>query len=173
MNVPDIISKALVQYDSCQPVIRYLLKHTTLEGTKSPNDLKRTIFKFTDKKTGEMVLETEVENFAIYYDKHRVWSWAWSHVALNNAENYLAKELVTYAFTLGTELSYIKSILLTSRGTMQDLTQIDINLAIGSHLIKNSYIYPYIYNIENHNLYYYFVLLNRTRLDEIARELQL
>ena len=76
----------------------------------------------------------------------KVWSWAWSQPGLTNSENYLAKEILLYALKLGSDLSYIKSILTTSRGVIKDITQIDINLAIGSSIIKQPYIYPYVFH---------------------------
>lgn len=167
MNVQDIISKALIQYDSGQPVVRYLKKNTYYGGIKTNNDYQRTIFTFTDKKTEKIILETEVEILAIYYDKLRVWSWAWSQPGLTNSENYLAKEILLYALKLGSDLSYIKSILTTSRGVIKDPTQNDINLAIGSSIIKQPYIYPFVFPVENNNLVYYFILLNKEELDKL------
>lgn len=166
MNVQDIISNALIEYDSVKPVIN-ILKKAYIEGVKTTNDWQRTKFKFIDNDTGETIVDTEVEILAVYYDKLKVWSWAWSHIGLTNAENYLAKEILLYALKIGSELSYIKSILTTSRGVVKDTTQIDINLAISSSIIKQPYIYPYIYPIENNHLIYYFILLNKTDLDKL------
>lgn len=171
MNVQHIISEALIEYDNAMTVIRYLLKNTRYEGTKTNIDSQRTKFKFIDIRTGEVVLDTEVEILAVFYDKLSVWSWAWSLTGLTNAENYFSKEILLYALKIGSELSYIKSILTTSRGIIKDLTQVDINLAIGSSIIKQPYIYPYIYPIDNGNLIYYSILLNKTELDKLHEKL--
>ncbi|XWV26119.1 hypothetical protein QJ857_gp0961 [Tupanvirus soda lake] len=172
MNVQDIISKALIYYDSAQPVIRYLKKYTHNDGKKTNNDNQRSIFIFREKGTEKVILETEVEILAIYYDKHKFWSWAWSQVGLINSENYLAKEILLYALKLGSDLSYIKSILTTSRGVIKDTTQIDINLAIGSSIIKQPYIFPFVFPIENNNLVYFFILLNKEELDKLAEKIK-
>ena len=169
MNVQDIISKALIEYDAAQPVIRYLIKNSHYEGFKTNNDWQRTKFKFIDKNTDEIIIETEVEILAVYYDKLKVYSWAWSQTGLTNSENYLAKEILLYALKIGSELSYIKSILTTSRGSIKDVTQVDINLAIGSYIIKQPYIYPFVYSIEGSHLIYYFILLNKTELDKLSQ----
>jgi len=171
MNVPDIISKALIEYDTAKPVINYLLNNTYYEGFKTNNDYQRSKFKFINKETNEAIIDTEVEILAVYYDKLKVWSWSWSQTGLTNAENYLAKEILLYALKLGSELAYIKSILTTSRGVIKDITQIDINLAIGSSIIKQPYIYPYVYSIDNYNLVYYLILLNRDDLDKLGQKL--
>jgi len=167
MNVQDIISKALIQYDMAHPVINYLKKYTYYEGHKTNNDKERTVFRFTDKETDKIIIDSEVEILAIYYDKYKIWSWAWSQAGLYNSENYLAKEILLYALKLESDLSYIKSILTTSRGVIKDITQLDINLAIGSSIIKQPYIYPFLFPIEENYLVYYFVLLNKKDLDKL------
>ena len=171
MNVQDIISKALVEYDTAMPTIDYLVKQTGLEGDKTGSDQKRSIFRFFDKTTNAMVLETEVEILAVYYDKLNIFSWSWSQAGLRNSENYLAKEILRYALTLESALSYMKSVLTTSRGTIKDVTQIDINLAIGASIIKQPYIYPFYDQIEAGTLVYYFILLNRAELDDLSRRI--
>lgn len=171
MNVPDIISKALIEYDTVRPTIGYLIKQTNLEGNKTNSDQKRTVFRFFDRKNNELILETEVEILAVYYDKLKIWSWAWSQTGLKNSENYLAKEILRYALTLESDLSYIKSVLTTSRGIIRDVTQVDINLAIGSSIIKQPYIYPFQYHIENDLLVYYFILLNKNDIDKLGKKL--
>lgn len=166
MSVQHIISESLIEYDSAQTVIRYLQKNTDIEGFKTSNDIERTKFKFidNDKKT---IIDTEVEILAIYYDKLGVWSWSWAQTGIYNSENYLSKEILLYALKLGSDLAYIKSILTTSRGVMTDTTQIDINLAISSSIIKQPYIYPFVYEINNSKLIYYFILLNKPQLDKL------
>jgi len=173
MNIQHIIQKALIEYDTVQPVIRYLLEpNKHLKGVKTTVDTERTTFQFIDRDTNEVILDTEVEILAIFYDKYNVWSWAWSHIGLINSENYLSKEILIYALKLGSDMSYLKSILTTSRGIIKDTTQIDINLALGASIIKQPYIYPYIYNIENNNLIYYFILLNQDELQKLQKKLE-
>lgn len=167
MTVQHIINQSLIQYDEAKPVINYLLNKTYVQSTRFGDDFHRTIFKFMDKETDEVLLETEVETMSVYYDKLKVWSWSWSQVGLTNAENYLSKEILLYALKLESDLSYIKSILTTSRGVIGDLMQIDINLAIGSNIIKKPYIFPYVYEINGFHLIYYFILLDVDKLDEI------
>jgi hypothetical protein len=171
MNNQHIIYNALIEYDTVQPVIRYLLKHTKLIATKTHTDTKRTIFKFVDNTTNEVVLETEVEILGIFYDKLNIWSWSWSIPDLMHSENYLSKEILIYALKLGFDLANVKSILTTSRGTITDRTQVDINVALGAYIIKQPYVYPYIYKINNYNLIYYVILLNRTDLAKLSEKI--
>lgn len=171
MDVSSIISNALIYYDSAKPVIRYLKKYTYYSGYKTTTDYERSTFTFRDNETKEIVLETEVEILAVYYDKYKIWSWAWSQTGLSNSENYLSKEILLYALGLRSELSYIKSILTTSRGIIGDTNQIDINLAVGSSVIKQPYIFPFIFPIDNNYLIYYFILLNKEELDKLNQKL--
>lgn len=171
MDIQYIITNALVEYDSAKPVIKYLQKFTKYEGYKTTVDTERSTFKFIDIKTDEIVIDTEVEILAIYYDKYDVWTWSWSLTGLTNSDNYLAKEILIYALKLGSDMSYLKSILTTSRGVIKDKIQIDINLALGASIIKQPYIYPFIYTINDDKLIYYFVLLNKKDLDELSKKI--
>lgn len=170
MSVQHIISEALIEYDSAQPVIQYLKKNT-VEGTHTTSDTERTKFKIIDDN-GEILLETEVELLAIFYDKLNIWSWAWSLTLPTNSENYLAKEMLLYSLKLGSDMAYIKSILTTSRGVIKDTTQIDINLAIGSSIIKQPYIFPFVWTESDYKLIYYFILLNKPELEKIKKKLE-
>lgn len=171
MNVKDIIKNALVEYDTARPLIDYLRTTTKLSGFKTDNDYKRSTFEFEDKETGEIVIKTEVEILAIYYNENNVWSWAWSHPGLFKSEIHFSKELLLYSFALEYDMSYIKTILTTSRGKIKDPVQLDINLAISSSLIKQPYIYPFVYPIGNYQLIYYFILLNKYDLDKLSEKI--
>jgi len=151
-------------------LIRYLKKNTDIEGFKSTNDTERTKFQFINND-GEIILDTEVEILAVFYDKLNVWSWAWSQTGIFNSENYLSKEILLYALKLESDMAYIKSILTTSRGIIKDITQIDINLAISSSIIKQPYIFPFVYHIDNSDLIYYFILLNKPELEKLNEKI--
>lgn len=172
MNVQDIIRNSLVQYDAAQPVIQYLMENCMYDGIKTDSDYVRTKFNFMSIKTKEVLVSTEVETLAIYFDKTNVWSWAWSHPGLLNSENHYAKEILLYSFKLGSELSYIKNILTTSKGVINDPIQIDVNLAISTYIIKKPYIYKFYYKIGQYNLIYFFILLNREKLDELGEKIK-
>lgn len=171
MNIQHIITNALIEYDTAQPTIRYLKRYAKIEGERTGIDTERTKFKFIDKNTKKIIIDTEVEILGVFYGKYNVWTWAWSHIGLTNSENFLSKEILLYALKLGSDMSYLKSLLTTSRGVVKDRTQVDINLAIGSSIIKQPYIYPFEYTVGDHKLIYYFILLNRTDLQKISKEI--
>jgi len=72
-------------------IIKYLIKETYETGVKTTTDTERSSLKFFKKNTDELILETDVEILGIFYDRLNVWSWAWSHPGLMNAEMHLAK----------------------------------------------------------------------------------
>lgn len=159
MNVPSIIKDALNEYDTAAEIIAplYGMNYNIINTT---NDHQRSRIIFKDKKTGA-VLDTEYEILAIFYEKLNVWSWAWSQPGLLNSENYLSKEILRYSLTMGSEMTYIKLLLSTSRGIIYDKIQIDINLAISSSFIKQPYIFENYKEIEGYGLSYYIILLNK------------
>lgn len=171
MNIQYIITKALVEYDTAQPIIKFLSKETNIAGIKTSSDIERSLFKFYKKDTNELILETEFEYIGIYYDKLNVWSWSWSHPGLTNSECYLAKEILLYGLKLGSEVSYLKNILTTSRGLITEKTQLDIHISLGASIIKQPYIFPFYYKVDEYNLVYYCILLNKEALDKLNNNL--
>jgi hypothetical protein len=181
MNIENIIEKSLQEYDSVKYVIKYLMKNTDLEIIDMKKETERTIYKFLHKETGDVILETETELLAIYYDKFKIWCWAWSIAGLLNSRNFLSKEILIYALKLGMDMSYLKSIFTTSRGIINDATQIDINLALCASIIKQPYIYAHKIDVhtkhdtgsnsDTNYLYHYNILLNKEELDNLGKKL--
>ena len=161
MNIQYIITKSLLDYDEKAPVIKFLTKESKkIDPLRKNSDTERNNIRFYDENQN-LLLETDYEVLGIYYDKLHVWSWAWSHTALNNAETYLSREVLNHALKWGSEMSYLKSMLTSSRSVVRERTQLDIHLALGSTIIKQPYIYPYVYKIGDAKLIYYLILLNR------------
>jgi len=183
MSIENIIEKSLQEYDSAKYVIKYLIQNTDLEIIDRKKETERIIYKFIHKETREVVIESETELLAVYYDKFRIWCWAWSMAGLLNSRNFLSKEILIYALKLGAEMSYLKSIFTTSRGIINDLAQIDINLALCVGIMKQPYIFAHKKDIQNisdetittdteiNYLYQYIILLNREDLDNLGKKL--
>lgn len=172
MNVQHIIYDSLIQYDSVQFVTKYLTKNAYIVGNKTTSDFERSTFTFYEKTTDRLILKTEVETLAVFYDKFNIWSWAWSQTGLSNAENSLCKKMLERALNYGSDLSYIKGILTTSRGVIKNLTQIDINLALATSIIKQPYVYKYVYKFNSSTLIYYFMLLNQPALEKLGQQIR-
>ena len=169
MNIQYIITKSLLDYDEKQSVIKYLTKNSkTIDSVRKNSDTIRNNIKFYDDKKN-LILETDYEVLGIYYDKLHVWSWGWSHTALSNAETYLSREVLNHSLKWGSDLSYLKSMLTSSRSIVRERAQLDIHLALGCNIIKQPYIYPYVYKIGDAKLIYYLILLNKTDLDRLDK----
>jgi len=171
MDIPHIIMEALEKYDAATEVVERLSQNTYLIINKSENDLERSSFIFMDRQENHVILETEVEILAVYYSKYQLWNWAWAHPALTSSENYLSREILKYALRLGPEMAYIKNILVMSRGIIDSIWQIDINLAICADILKKYYIYQYQVKIGQDILIYYFVLLDDSKIEEFRKNM--
>lgn len=165
MDVQHILKDALTEYDKTSDVISYLLKNK-YKGYAPNNNLDRTTIEFIDEND-KTILKTEIEILGIYYSKFKIWSWAWAQPGLINSQNYLSKQILLHSLNFEPNLSYIKTILTTSRGIINDPYAIDINIAIASSIIKQPYIYPAISNIGKYQLIYYLILLNKKDLDQL------
>jgi hypothetical protein len=172
MDVQYIISKSLEDHDKISPLIRYLKDETRVKLVPQTRPNNRDLWTFYDVATNEVILETEVEYLSIYNTKLKIWCWAWSVPLLTSLNINLSKEMLLYALKLGPEMSYLKSILITSRGTVVDPIQLDIHLALASYILKQPYIYPYKRPIENYNMIYHYILLNTEDLDKLFVEIK-
>ena len=170
MDSRDIIKYALKKYDETYRVIEYLKNNTKYSNTHAPTG-KRSVLKFYDSETEKLVLTTEYEFYGVYFNKYKLWAWAWALPDSTIPSIYLVKELLIYGVTADKRLYQLKSILTTSKGIINDITQLDINLAVGSYIIKQPYIYPHIKTVENADLINYVILLNTEDLDKLDKEL--
>lgn len=160
MDVKYIISKSLQDHDAVTEVIRYLKNKNIVKLIPKKRKNDRDLWTFIDIATNEVILETEVEYLSAYNTKLKIWCWAWSIPVLSSIDIHLSKEMLLYALKLGPESSYLKTILITSRGTIVDSIQLDIHVALASYILKQPYIYSYELEIENYNLVHYYIMLN-------------
>src|SRR5207248_7579382 len=130
-------------YDATANLLRYLRKKTKLVTIEKKQDTERDTWIFYDLDTNDVVLETEVEALGVYHKKLGIWVWAWSILTYSSTKIHLSKELLLYALSLGVESSYLKTLLITSRGSLVDQIQLDIHIALASYIIKQPYIYPF------------------------------
>jgi len=169
MDTKYIISKSLEEYDISADLIRYLKKNTRIEIFEKKIDTERDLWIFHDINTDEILFETEVEALGIYHKKARVWIWAWSIPEFNIIKINLSKELLLYALGLGFESSYIKTLLITSRGSIIDPIQLDIHIALASYIIKKPYIYDFEQHVDDYSIFRYYILLNISAIEKFRK----
>lgn len=159
----NIIINALNQYDEAIEIVKKIVSKCTISITYSNNNYKRGSIQFTDNKSG-IKIETDFEWLAIFYEKINLWSWAWSLPGLKESENYLSKDILKYSLNLDANMSYIKLILSTSRGIINDTTQIGINLAICTYIIKHPFVYPQTSIVDGYEYVKYLVLIDNEKI---------
>jgi len=168
MNINDVIGQGLYENDSKRLVMRYLERNTITifnpgTGTKRPE------MKIYNKETNELIISTEFERLAAYYNKYHIWVWAWSVPMLHHSENSLSIEILKHTLQMDQEYVYIKTLFTTSRGIIDDPIQIDINLALCGQILKK----PYIVKLQDGMVDWYVVYLNTEGFDKLADELKL
>lgn len=167
MDVKYIISKSLQDHDAVTEVIKYLKNKNIIKLIPQKRKNDRDLWTFINVATNEVILETEVEYLGTYNTKLKIWCWAWSIPILSSMDVHLSKEMLLYALKLGPESSYLKTILITSRGEISDLIQLDIHIALASYILKQPYIFPYEVEIENYSLVHYYIMLNTTDIGKL------
>ena len=172
MSTSYIIRESLQQYDTNKPIIKYLLRNTTLSISETVSDTARNVFIFKDKVTGEVILNTETEILGVYYDKHNVWCWGWNCVFLANGENYMSKKILMHAMSMDVSMAYIKSLLMTSRIVIHNIVQLDIYIALGANILKNPYIYPYVETVNGGNFIKFYILFNSDSIEKLKEQLR-
>jgi hypothetical protein len=158
MDEVHIIREALLNYDTNNTKFKKIIKNHYLDIELSESEHNRSNIKFINKNTNNIDFETKFEYLAAYYKKQSIWAWAWSSSEYYQSENGLSIQMLEYAVTMNKYLSYIRSLLITPKGAINDNVQTDINLAVASYIIKKPYIYNY-YD-DSTNSYTYLILID-------------
>lgn len=168
------ISRAIFEYDYSRNVIQYLLDKCKLKTEYTQSNTKRSKYIFIDKESDNIILETEIEILGIFDIENKIWIWSWGQFGFFNSEVSLMNKLLKYSLDLENNMSYIKLLLTTSRGIINDSTQIEINIALAASLLKQPYIYPF-YGDETTNtpksVVYYIILLKKEELDDMNKKI--
>lgn len=167
MNINDIIGQGLQEIDGKKPLINYLVRNTKAQFERR-DDPQRSVAHFYDKETNKLIISSEYERLAAYYNKYNIWVWAWSLPLLFHSENSLSIEILKHVLQLGPEYTYLKTLFATSRGIINDPIQVDINLGLCSQILKK----PHIMTLSQ-DTDWFIVLLNKEDLDKLEKELEL
>ena len=172
MSVPDYIKSAFIEYDRGKPLIQWLLKNSTYTDVQNKNNSGRTLVRFRDKATQEIILESEVETLGVYFDKMRIWQWGWARPGIREAEANISTNILKWALNQDLELSYIKNMITAGRGEVTDEVQIEALLAICGSTVKNPFIFPQVIGQPGRYLIFYHILLNKQNASLILKQLQ-
>ena len=134
----DFIIKVLDFYDKNN--LKYI-KYINSKIEINKNDEGDDIAKFIYNK--EEIFKAKCQICGYYDISNNIWFWGWL-LPLTNHDTILSRELLDYGLKLepatnNNEHYYIKSQLLNSRITIEDMIELDIHLALSSYLIKDLY----------------------------------
>ena len=135
------IKTAIEEHDIYEYKILNFLKK--IEYIKFTNNLNLTprIKLFDSNKN--LLLDSSYENVGIYKQKNNTWIWAWSMNSINNNQNFISRNILSYSFKLRTDIPsefLLKSILLESKHLIKNKLQLEILLALSSYLSKFHFI---------------------------------
>jgi len=135
------IKTAMEEYDIYEyKIINFLKKIDYLKFENNKNLTPRVKFFDSNKN---LILESGFENIGIYKQKNNIWQWGWSMNAINNNQNFISRNILSYSFKLKSDIPsefFLKSILLDSKHKIKNKLQLDILLALSSYLSKFHFI---------------------------------
>jgi len=121
-------------------ILNFLKKIEYIKIHNNPNLTPR--IKFFDSNKN-LLLDSAFENVGIYKQKNNTWLWAWSMNSINNNQNFISRNILSYSFKLKSDISsefLLKSILLDSKYKINNNLQLDILLKLSSYLSKFHFI---------------------------------
>jgi hypothetical protein len=136
------IKAAIEEYDIYEyKIINFLKKIEYFKIENNKNLTPRIKFFDLDKK---LLLESGFENVGVFKQKNNTWQWGWSMNSINNNQNFISRNILSYSFKLKYEIPsefLLKSILLDSRYVIKNKLQLEILLALSSYLSKFHFIF--------------------------------
>jgi hypothetical protein len=135
------IKTAIEEHDLYEYKVLNFLKKIEYFKIQNDRNLTPRIKLFDSNKN--LLLESSFENVGIFKQKNNIWQWGWSMNSINNNQNFISRNILTYSFKLKTEIPseyLLKAILLESKHFIKNKLQLEILLAISSYLSKFHFI---------------------------------
>ena len=96
------IKAAIEEHDIYEyKIINFIKKIKYLKINNEPNLTPRIKFFDSDKN---LLLDSGFENIGIYKQKNNIWQWGWSMNAINNNQNSISRNILTYSFKLKSDI---------------------------------------------------------------------
>jgi hypothetical protein len=141
-SLNQLVKKALEHYD-----IQQLNYRETIDTQDVKFNLETTeiTFKFQD----DTIYNAEYEILGYFDNLTNIWIWGWLLTELSVKHTVLCRELLNYGLKLepgsnSEEHSLIKTMLVNSRILLEEFTELEVNLAICSYILKDKikFIFP-------------------------------
>jgi hypothetical protein len=144
------IKTAIEEHDIYEYKILNFFKKIEYFKINNDRNLTPRIKLFDSNKN--LLLESSFENVGIFKQKNNIWQWGWSMNSINNNQNFISRNILSYSFKLKSDIPsefLLKSILLDSKHIIKNKLQLEILLAISSYLSKFHFILklPYLPNV--------------------------
>lgn len=160
-SLNQFIKKALDHYDKQQIKYNDLIRSSKINYYLDKNEIE---FIDNDGK----ILDFPFETLGYFDNNTQIWIWGWLLQDLKSEQVEICRELLNYGLklepdTLTAEHNLFKALLVNSRISIDEDTQLDINLAIISYLMRNrfKFIYPrklYINDSKNKFVTFYLLI---------------
>jgi hypothetical protein len=141
-SLNQFIKKALEYYDN--KILEYV-DFIKLQDVKYKLDTNEITFTIQDKKPYYFSFET----LGYFDNTEHIWIWSWLLQELKSDQTKIARDLLNYGLklepeTLSTDHHFFKALLVNSRVSIDEMVQLDINIAIFGYLMKDKFkfIYP-------------------------------
>jgi len=133
-SLNQMIKKAFDYYDNITVENHNLIKSNDIQINERINEIT---FNIPNKTYNYEILG--------YFDNiNMIWIWSWLLPQYNSSETKISRDLLNYGLKLEpesnvTEHIFIKSLLVNSRISIEEVFQLDTNLAIYSYLSPNKF----------------------------------
>tara|TARA_E500000178_G_scaffold356672_1_gene436950 strand:- start:2459 stop:2929 length:471 start_codon:yes stop_codon:yes gene_type:complete len=155
MNIKNIISKSLINYDISNEKYESLIR-----STKQPQiDRNNNKIIFKDK-------EFDYEILGIFDDQTKIWLWSWLIPSIKQESIQISRYLLNYGLNLtpSNEMKdqlFIKTQLTNSRFILEDSFQLEIHLSLCSYISNQNikFLYPSKLSLSNnHTITIYYIV---------------
>ena len=137
------IKTAIEEHDIHEyKIINFLKKIEYLKFDNKYGNLTPRISFFDSNK--KLLLDSGFENIGVFKQKNSIWQWGWSMNSINNNQNFISRNILSYSFKLKSDIPsefFLKSMLLDSKHKIKNKLQLEILLALSSYLSKFHFIF--------------------------------
>ncbi len=150
-SLSQTIKNALEKYDNInEKYSSYINNPNVFLGSETPDQIR---FNFDNTYDN-----FEYENLGYFDNQNHIWIWSWVFPRVSMKETKISRELLEYGLKLEPESNthdhfMIKSLLVNSRIQIEESTQLEINLAIYTSLLRDKikFIFPHKRIIDDSN----------------------
>jgi hypothetical protein len=142
LKIDSTIRDSLEFYDKNQELYNGFFKK--IKHIKLVNNINMTddIIFYDEHKN--ILLKSSYEILGVYLPKTKLWKWSWSIPTFHKKYTFISRKTLEYAFNLDTNTELpLRADFLNSKIKIVNNLQLDIHIALSSHLGKQPLIFKY------------------------------